>query len=87
MQRTDFTLEDLKRILREAAGAGVDLDSDILDDTFEDLGYDSLALLETGSRVEREFGITLDDATLAEAHTPAALIEAVSVCLAAAHGA
>jgi minimal PKS acyl carrier protein len=87
MHRTDFTLEDLKRILREAAGAGVDLDSDILDDTFEDLGYDSLALLETGSRVEREFGITLDDAALSEAHTPAALIEAVSVCLAAAHSA
>jgi act minimal PKS acyl carrier protein len=81
----EFTLDDLKRILREGAGAdeSVDLDGDILDTGFEDLGYESLALLETGGRIEREFGITLDDDALFEARTPRALIAAVNALLGA----
>jgi act minimal PKS acyl carrier protein len=78
-----FTVDDLRRILREAAGAdeGVDLDGDILDVDFPSLGYDSLAVLESGSRIEREFGVRLDDGTLTDAGTPRALIEAVNSVL------
>ena len=32
--------------------------------TFDDLGYDSLALLETSTNIEREFGVSLDDPTV-----------------------
>ncbi|WP_432073738.1 acyl carrier protein [Streptomyces wuyuanensis] len=83
MATNEFTLDDLKRILREGAGAdeGVDLDGDILDTRFEELGYESLALLETGGRIEREFGITLDDDVLTDADTPRALIAAVNSLL------
>ncbi|MBT3165338.1 acyl carrier protein [Streptomyces sp. Vc74B-19] len=83
MPAHEFTLEDLKRILREGAGAdeGVDLDGDILDTDFGLLGYESLALLETGGRIEREFGITLDDETLTDAATPRSLLEAVNALL------
>lgn len=83
METQQFTLEDLKRILLEGAGAeeGVDLDGDILDATFEDLGYESLALLETGGRIEREYGITLDDDSLTDAPTPRTLIAAVNAQL------
>ncbi|ONK09320.1 acyl carrier protein [Streptomyces sp. MP131-18] len=75
-----FTLDDLKRILLEGAGTeeGVDLDADILDTPFTDLGYESLALLETGGRIEREWDITLDDSALADAATPRGLIDAVN---------
>lgn len=75
-----FTIDDLKRILREGAGEdeAVDLDGEILDTDFESLGYESLALLETGSRIQREFGVTLDDDTLIDARTPRALIQAVN---------
>lgn len=75
-----FTLDDLKRILREGAGTdeGVDLDGDILDAEFETLGYESLALLETGSRIEREYDITLDDSELTTAETPRSLIDIVN---------
>ncbi len=75
-----FTLEDLKRILLEGAGAdeGVDLDGEILDSEFETLGYESLALLETYGRIEREYGITLEDSELAGADTPRALISIVN---------
>ncbi|MFC8448359.1 acyl carrier protein [Kitasatospora sp. NPDC057223] len=75
-----FTLDDLKRILLEGAGAdeGVDLDGEILDSEFETLGYESLALLETYGRIEREYGITLEDSELAGADTPRALIAVVN---------
>lgn len=75
-----FTIDDLRRILRAAAGeddAAV-LDGDIIDMPFSDLGYDSLALLETAGRIEREFGIQLDDATVGEAETTRALLDVVN---------
>ncbi|GGU17181.1 MULTISPECIES: acyl carrier protein [Streptomyces] len=85
MSTQEFTLDDLRRILLEGAGAdeGVDLDGDILDVRFEALGYESLALLETGSRIEREYGIVLDEDLLTDADTPRALIAAVNEHLAA----
>ncbi|ULR51506.1 acyl carrier protein [Streptomyces deccanensis] len=85
MSDKSFTLDDLRRILLEGAGAGdgVDLNGDILDKEFEELGYESLALLETGGRIEREYGITLDDSVLTDAVTPRALIEAVNAHLSA----
>ncbi|MGW0905778.1 acyl carrier protein [Streptomyces sp. NPDC002853] len=84
MSAPRFTLEDLKRILLEGAGAaeGVDLDGDILDTPFEDLGYESLAMLETSSRIEREYGVTLDEDMVTDAATPRRFIEAVGAQLA-----
>lgn len=67
-----FTIEDLQRIMRESAGEdeGANLDGDVLDRTFNDLGYDSLAVLETASRVERTFAISLPEEELADVQTP-----------------
>ncbi|MER7847111.1 acyl carrier protein [Kitasatospora sp. NPDC096077] len=81
----EFTLDDVRRILLAAAGAGegVDLDADIRDRSFGDLGYDSIALLEAGGRIEIEWGITLDDAALTDAVTPDALVLLVNSHLAA----
>ncbi|WP_141579100.1 acyl carrier protein [Actinomadura sp. WMMA1423] len=83
MASGEFTITDLRRILYEAAGEseGVDLDATALDSDFVELGYESLALLETGSRIEREFGIELDEAALFETSTPRTLIEAVNARL------
>ncbi|WP_329381166.1 acyl carrier protein [Streptomyces sp. NBC_01351] len=83
MSKQEFTAEDLKRILLEGAGAGegVDLNGDILDADFEELGYESLALLETGGRIEREYGISLDDDIFADNRTPRALVAAINVYL------
>ncbi|MGF1428684.1 acyl carrier protein [Kitasatospora sp. LaBMicrA B282] len=84
-----FTLDDLKRTLLEAAGVaeGVDLNSDISDTEFEVLGYESLALLETGSLIEREYGISLDEEAVGEARTPRAFIDVVNAQLAPANAA
>ncbi|MBT0773421.1 acyl carrier protein [Kineosporia sp. J2-2] len=80
MPAKEFTLDDLKRILLAGAGAdeSVDLDADISDTDFETLGYESLALLETSSRIEREFGVSLDEGALFDANTPRALIAVVN---------
>jgi minimal PKS acyl carrier protein len=83
MSTPQFTIADLKRILRECAGAdeNVDLDGDIADVRFDELGYESLALLETSGRIEREYGIKLDDSTVTDAATPRALVELVNAHL------
>ncbi|MEU8258909.1 acyl carrier protein [Micromonospora inaquosa] len=78
-----LTLTDLMQILREVAGAdeGVDLNADVLDTSFQDLGYDSLALLEAGSRIEREYAVRLDDSTMTDATTPRALLDVINASL------
>lgn len=75
-----FTLDDLKRILREGAGTddAVDLDGDILDTEFTALGYESLAMLETFGRIEREYGIDLAEDTLTDDLTPRRLIGTIT---------
>ena len=78
MPDNEFTIEMLRRILRQGAGEEVDLDGDILDVTFAELGYESLALLETGGRIEREFDIRFDDDALVDAATPRALVDLVN---------
>jgi minimal PKS acyl carrier protein len=85
MDNQTFTLAELKQILRGAAGTaeGIDLDGDILDIGFDELGYDSLALLETGGRIEREYGVRLDDSALVDASTPRALLATINAHLGA----
>ncbi|MFH8289697.1 acyl carrier protein [Streptomyces sp. NPDC018059] len=85
MSQRRFTFDDLRTILREAAGlAEESVGDDALDTPFEELGLESLAVLETGSRIEREYGITLDDSYLTEVKTPRALLEIVNEELGAA---
>jgi minimal PKS acyl carrier protein len=75
-----FTLDDLRTIMRACAGEAesIDLDSDIRDMSFEELGYDSIALLETASRIERSTGIAIADDELTVRGTPRTLVELVN---------
>ncbi|MEV0001588.1 acyl carrier protein [Micromonospora sp. NPDC050980] len=77
---SQFTIDDLKRIMRECAGEeeGAGLDGDIGEVPFEQLGYDSLALLETAARVGRELRVSLPDDLVAEVDTPAAFVAFVN---------
>lgn len=74
-----LTLDELRTILVACAGEddSIDLSGDILDITFEDLGYDSLALMESASRIERELGVALSD-DVTEALTPRILLDLVN---------
>ncbi len=75
-----FTFEELKEILRASAGVDdeVDLNGDIADVEFGDLGYDSLAVLEFTRQVERRYGVTISDSAIAEMPTPAKAVEFVN---------
>ncbi|MEV4175934.1 MULTISPECIES: acyl carrier protein [unclassified Nonomuraea] len=67
-----FSLEDLKQIMRQVAGDDddIELTDDFETTTFEDLGFDSLAVFETMHRVERACGVKLPEDELAEITTP-----------------
>ncbi|MEU4349612.1 acyl carrier protein [Streptomyces sp. NPDC023838] len=76
----DFTLDHLKRFMRECSGgedpAGPD--ADVLGENFTELGFDSLALLQMASLIEREFGVALPDEGLHKLDTPQKLIDLVN---------
>ncbi|HEX5404390.1 MAG TPA: acyl carrier protein [Pseudonocardiaceae bacterium] len=76
----EFTMDDLRKIMRESAGedGSGTLDGDILDNSFEELGYDSLALMETTSRIERALSVTLPEEDMADVSTPRDLLAFVN---------
>ena len=78
-----LTLDDLTRVLLECAGVDeeVDLTGDILHVQFEELGYDSLALLNTVRHLERSFSLRLGEGVTAEAKTPKLMLAAVNEAL------
>lgn len=80
MKNQVFTVADVRRLLREAAGENDAqlLASEIEDITFERLGYDSLALLEAGTRLELELDIKLDDSAITDVETPRDLVTVVN---------
>ncbi|MCX4906882.1 acyl carrier protein [Streptomyces sp. NBC_00878] len=75
-----MTLDELRTTLIACAGEddSTDLSGDILDMAFDDLGYDSLARMESAARIEREYGIALPDEAVADAETPRALLDLVN---------
>ncbi|WP_026416408.1 acyl carrier protein [Actinomadura oligospora] len=77
---TELTAADLFRMLVEAAGdTGSGLaPEESLDVAFEDLGYDSLALMETSALIERTVGVGVDDEVLADLRTPRELLDLVN---------
>ena len=82
----EFTQRDLTRLIRATVGVdeSVDLEGDILDTPFVELGYDSLAVLEVTSRIEKEFPVSIPDEMVAELETPRQVIDYVNQQLAAA---
>ncbi|MFE0464887.1 acyl carrier protein [Kitasatospora sp. NPDC058965] len=75
-----MSINDLRRILIESAGfdGADDPAADIHDVTFEELGYDSLALMESAARIYQEFGVRIPDDEITEVETPRALLDLVN---------
>ncbi|MDK0524598.1 acyl carrier protein [Streptomyces sp. ML-6] len=83
MDRLELT--ELTALLRSCAGEGegVDLDGDVLDTLFLDLGYDSLALLQVTGIIERDYEVMLDEEVLEDAETPRQYLDLVNRALSA----
>ena len=80
----EMTLDDLRGFLMRAVGEddSVDLSGDILDSELTDLGFDSLAVIDTTSKVEQHYGIKLPEDN--GITTPRDLLNAVNDALSAA---
>ncbi|CAM5418221.1 MULTISPECIES: acyl carrier protein [Streptomyces] len=80
---SDMTLSELGDLLLECVGApeeGMALEGEqALDTPFLEFGYDSLALLQVTSVINRKYGIVLDDDAVAEAETPRMLLRMIGV--------
>ncbi|MFD0854539.1 acyl carrier protein [Actinomadura adrarensis] len=83
---SELTLEDLRRLMRASAGDDetVDLEGDILDRPFEELNYDSLALLELSVQLFQEYGIEVEDDALTDLKTPGAVLDHINALKSAA---
>ncbi|KZB88321.1 acyl carrier protein [Amycolatopsis regifaucium] len=75
-----LTIEDLREILRSSVGVdeGVDLDADIDDVEFAELGYDSLAILELAGQLQRRYGVTISDDVALDMRTPAEALRTIN---------
>ncbi len=73
-------LQDLRRLLEECAGVADEPDrgGDFCDADLQDLGYDSIAVMEVAARITREYGLEIDDEALAGATTPRLLLDLVN---------
>ncbi|CAL9327120.1 acyl carrier protein [Streptomyces sp. SudanB182_2057] len=80
---SELTLEQLWTIMTECAGEpeGAEPGTDVRDIEFGLLGYDSLALLETAARLERDYGIRFEDEVVLQATTPQSLLDMVNRAL------
>ena len=78
-----FTFDELTTYLRAAVGDddAVDLGGDIVDVPFTDLGFDSLALIDTVSKIELRYRVSLPEDAAAAA-TPGELLRLVQQALA-----
>jgi len=77
------TIDDMRRILIACAGdiETSDLSGDISALEFDDMGYDSLALMETAARIEQEFGVCIPEEQITEVKTPQELLDLVNTSL------
>ncbi|KDN22653.1 acyl carrier protein [Amycolatopsis rifamycinica] len=73
-----MTLAEFVDVIRACAGDPdeYDLNGDILDVPFEELGYDSLALIEVSARLKQDHGVDVDG--FAELASPRAALELIN---------
>ncbi|MEV4754161.1 acyl carrier protein [Micromonospora sp. NPDC049559] len=85
---TVFGLDELMQIMRECAGEdeAAQFGGDLANTEFNQLGYDSLALMETASQVARRLDISLPEEEFARVETPAQLLALINERLSARSG-
>lgn len=77
---SELTVPELLEILRACAGESEPVADvgEVAEADLAELGYDSLAVLEATSRVERRFGISLPEDEMTEARTPGRFVALVN---------
>jgi act minimal PKS acyl carrier protein len=76
---TRMSITDLHGILIACAGGDQEgMDGSIADVSFDELGYDSLALIETAAVLKRDHGVYIPDAEISEVSTPSELLDIIN---------
>lgn len=74
-----MSIAELRDILVKCGGGDAEaLPGDIAEVPFEELGYDSLALIETAATLKRDYGVLIADDQLTELDTPAELLALIN---------
>lgn len=74
-----MSIDDLRGILATCAGGDFGAsDGDISGISFEELGYDSLVLIETAAVLKRDYGIDITDDEISQAATPSGLLDMIN---------
>jgi act minimal PKS acyl carrier protein len=83
---SQLTLDQLKQIMLRCSGVdeGVDLEGDIVDQQFREIGYDSLAVLEMASQLQRQYKLDIPDEAIEELKSPGDVLRYVNGKLAVA---
>lgn len=76
----ELTIDELKGFLLRAVGddESIDLSGDILDANLTELGFDSLAIIDTTSRLEQHFKIKLPESETSGIETPRNFLDLVN---------
>jgi act minimal PKS acyl carrier protein len=79
-----MTIEDLRRMIAACAGESdnTPLGENVLDWDFDDLGYDSLARMETAALIAKEYRVQIPDEHITKLRTPRQLLDFVNGVLA-----
>ncbi|GGS91754.1 MULTISPECIES: acyl carrier protein [Streptomyces] len=83
---SSMTFDDLKQIMTTAVGEGEaeELVEGRLTVAFTEIGYDSLAVLEIASQIQRQYGLKIPDEAIEEMDSPQAVLDYVNARLAVA---
>lgn len=83
-----FTIDDLKQTVDACLGSETAtlLDGKVIDERFDELGYDSLAVYEFVTRLQDELSIAISDDDVDTLKTPRAVIDFVNGRLAEVAG-
>ena len=81
--KTTMSIDKLRDILIASAGEDDALGGDISDVSFDELGYDSLALIETAAILRRDYGVLVPDDELTGLRGPGELLSLINDRLAA----
>jgi minimal PKS acyl carrier protein len=80
-----FTTGELREVMIACAGPGEhpELDGEFIDTPYDDLGFDSLAVLELATRIQQDLGVPFPDDAVAEMATPRDVLDYVNEKIAA----
>lgn len=79
----ELTLDELIRLIETHAGEPDEgsLDVSVVDVLFEQLGYDSIRLLEVISQIKNRYGLDLSEEILSEMRTPRQALDKINALI------